>query len=351
MGGRGQGAHPLRRPVRRRVEGIGPVGWVDPRRGPWEPPAAAMFHRSRRSIRSISVPIVMASIAVALSIALLVGWTFLLARRLTIQESAAFDVGLLVAGVVSFLLIIGTLITFAVFLAREILEVRQQDGFIDSVTHELRSPLASIKLCLQTLGRPGVDPDKREQLRVMSLDDVERLSSFIDDVIAASRLAHARVGMQDAPVDVPELLERIVAQVAGRHGAQDHVQVDAEPGLIVRTDLTAIETVMRNLVDNALKYSGDPPAVMVRARRSGASRVVIEVEDRGIGIAKRHLRRVFHRFYRVPGEAVRQRKGTGLGLFVVSALVRNLGGRVEATSAGEGTGTTMRVVLPAGAEA
>jgi signal transduction histidine kinase len=307
--------------------------------------------RRRRIVLSITVPVVLASVAVALSIGLLIGWTLLIAQNLTVA-SAEFggNVWLLVLGILSFAFIMGVLVSFSIFLAREIIEVRRQDSFIDSVTHELKSPLASLKLCIETLGREGVPEDKREEIRQMMLDDVDRLSSFIDDVLSASRVAHERTGMTVSDVELRELVGACAEYASSRHHlARERIRIDVDEGLSLATDPVAMEVVIKNLLDNALKYSGKSPEVTVRARRA-AGRVVIEVIDRGIGIDKKHLRRVFHRFYRVPSETVRERKGTGLGLFVVSILVRNLGGKVRALSDGPGQGTTIRIDLPARVE-
>lgn len=302
---------------------------------------------ARRTLPSISVPIVLASVAVPLAIALLVGWTITYAQNVARGDATAQSVWLLVLGSVAFIAILSVLVMFAVFLVREILEVRRQNSFIDSVTHELKSPLASIKLGLQTMGRPGVDAHKREVLRTMMLDDVGRLSAFIDDVLQASRLSHDRVGLALSDVNLSELVEECVASVSSRHhlpcGA---IRVDVDPTLTAYTDRAALVVVLRNLLDNAVKYSDAEVDVAVSAK-NGDRGVLIEVRDRGIGIPPAELKRVFHRFYRVDSESVRARRGTGLGLFVVSALVRSLGGRVEAKSDGPGRGTTMRVRLPA----
>jgi signal transduction histidine kinase len=302
---------------------------------------------ARRGLPSISVPIVLASVAVPLAIALLVGWTLIFAQNLA-GGATAQNVWLLVLGSVAFITILTVLVMFAIFLVREILEVRRQNSFIDSVTHELKSPLASIKLGLQTMGRSALPGHKRELLRTMMLDDVDRLSDFIDDVLQASRLAHDRVGMDLSEVDMSAMVDECVDSVAARHHLADEaIRVEIEPGLIVRTDRSALLVVIRNLIDNAVKYSESDVHVVVSARQSERGGVLLEVRDRGIGIPEKELKRVFHRFYRVPSESVRSRRGTGLGLFVVSALVRNLGGRVEAESEGPGHGTTMRVSLPA----
>ncbi|MFW5924668.1 MAG: sensor histidine kinase [Myxococcota bacterium] len=301
----------------------------------------------RRNIRSLSVPITLAATTVPLSVALLVGWTLVVSQNSGLKGEVTSNVWLLVLGVLSFVVIMGVLIMFSIFLGREILEVRRQDSFIDSVTHELKSPLASLKLCLETLAREGLEPRQQEALRQMMLEDVERLASFIDDVLHASRLSHDRVGVDVSHIDVGDLIEHTVEGVAARHKIpREAIHVQVPPQLLLSTDRAALELVLKNLLDNAVKYSGDRVDITVRAERHDRGGAVIEVADRGIGIPRKDLKRVFHRFYRAPGETVHARSGTGLGLFVVSSLVRNLGGRVEARSDGSGKGTTMRVVLP-----
>jgi signal transduction histidine kinase len=299
-----------------------------------------------RSFRSISTPIIWASIAVALTIAMLVGWIILMVQKMSVTQELVQNTSLLIAGIISFVLITVVLIMFSVFLTRHILEVRRQTTFIDSVTHELKSPLASLRLCLETLARPDIVEAQRLTLRRMMFDDVERLSTFIDDVLESSRLGH---GMRPQVLDDIQLasLTREIAEMLGKRyklQAADIV-VSIPETLVVRTDRTALETVLKNLVDNAVKYSDPPVRVAVTAVSQGRS-VEIQVRDSGIGIGEADLKRIFERFYRVPIEAVRARRGTGLGLFVVQSLVRMLGGRLAAKSAGTGQGTTMIVTLP-----
>lgn len=300
-----------------------------------------------RGTRSISLPIILSSSAVALSIALIVGWVYLVVRNESLAADLAENSWLLVTGIGSLVVIMVVLVLFTVFLVREIREVRRQTSFIDSVTHELKSPLAALKLCLETLARPDLPGPQHERLRQMMLDDVERLTGFIDRVLAATRLSSELRPQHLADVDVAEFVRRCAASVARRaRSPEGAVRVEVPPGMVITTDEVALATVLENLIDNAIKYSGPAPEVVVWAYAGPQRQVVIEVRDRGIGIPRRHLRRVFERFYRVPDEAVRERRGTGLGLYVVSALVRSLGGRVEASSQGPGEGTTMRVTLP-----
>lgn len=307
----------------------------------------------RRNLRSISTPIILGAVSIPLSIALLVGWTVVLANNVAENEDATLDVWLLVVGTVSFIVVVTILLLMSYYLTREILEVRRQDTFIDSVTHELKSPLASLKLCLETMARPDLPEGKRAGLHNMMLGDVERLTAFIDDVLASTRLASAgSVGINLSDVRLRELAERVSASSARRHQRSlGLLQIAIPEDMVVVTDEAALEIVVKNLVDNALKYSPPDAKVDVTARRDERGRAIVEVQDRGMGIERRHLKRIFNRFFRVQKPEVRQRRGTGLGLFVVSALVRNLGGKVEAESEGEGMGTTMRITLPANEEA
>lgn len=300
-----------------------------------------------RRLRSIFKPIILASIGVALSIALIVGWTAVLLNHHELTERVAANIGLMASGILSLIVIISVLIWFGIFLVREILEGRRQTSFIDSVTHELKSPLASLKLCLETMDRRGVSPEQQLRLRAMMMQDLERLAAFIDDVLAANRVTPGRQPVEQREVVLYDLVSESVSRVLRRHRLGDSaVRMDIAPELRIATDPTALETVMTNLIDNAVKYSGDRVEVEVRARRV-AGHIEVEVQDHGIGISPKYVRRIFERFYRAPGETVQARRGTGLGLYVAATLVRNLRGRLVAVSEGLERGATMRLSLPA----
>lgn len=300
--------------------------------------------------RSISLPITLSSVAVALTITLLVGWTLVIARNMDILRSTFVgNVGLLVGGIISFVMIITVLVLFTVFLVREISEVRRQTGFIDSVTHELKTPLASLRLAAETLARPELAPDRREQLRVMMLQDVSRLVSLVDGILDASRLLGGRrEAGAIGEVVLGDLVRALASETARRHHVPNEcVTVEVDEDLLLLADPTAVRTIVLNLIDNAIKYSQSPPEIRVTARRTDDGRwIQLDVSDRGIGIGKGDLKRIFQRFYRAPEEAVRARHGTGLGLFVVAALVKSLAGKIDASSPGLGQGTTIRVLFP-----
>lgn len=299
-----------------------------------------------RTTRSLSTPITLMSVAVALSLGLLVGWTLLIIDTLTTGRT-----WLLLLGIVSIAFITTVLLTSGITLAREIIEGRHQRNFVDSVTHELKSPLASLGLCLETLSRTDLSEAERREVRAMMRQDVERLSAFIDGVLAASRLTHRRRDEERAlePIALADLAETALSKVLRRHAeaSPGSVEVDVPRGLTLTSDEIALQTIVENLLDNALKYSAAPAGVRLVARHDGDA-VRLEVSDRGIGIARDDLERIFRRFYRVDSDEVRTRSGTGLGLHVAAELARGLGGRLEARSDGPGQGSTFVLTLPAG---
>ncbi len=302
----------------------------------------------RRSLKSVSLPIVLTVIALSLSIAMLVAWTLVIAQAFLGRSEHAGGIWLMVLGILSFVTVMTVLVIFGISLVRQVLESRRQVSFIDSVTHELKSPLASLKLCLQTLARSSLDESQRVSLHRMMEADVGRLSSFIDDVLHASRAMSGRPNLVISEVRLDDLLRRTALQAAARYRADPlAIIIDVDGGLVLSTDRASLQVIIDNLVDNAVKYSEGAMDVRVRAEVLDDGRVSIEVIDKGIGITKKDLRQVFDRFFRAPEESVRARRGTGLGLFVASAMVKNIGGRIHAESKGLGEGTTMRVTLPA----
>lgn len=295
---------------------------------------------------SASLPIILGVTTVGLTLAMLVAWIIVMVQTDARTRAVAQNTRLLILGSGALGVIISGLVLMVTLWVRETREIRRQDSFIDSVTHELKSPLASLRLCLETLGRPTLLATHRAQLEAVMLDDVARLGDFIDDVLAASRLSQHRSGNQAHEVDVSRLLTTLTCEIRARYrklGPQ--IQVTCPPAWRLVCDETALGTACKNLIDNAVKYSDPPANIRVFARRA-QNAIEICVEDEGIGIAQQHAPRVFQRFFRVPSEATRRRRGTGLGLFVAQELLRELGGRVIIRSAGVNLGTRAVVRLP-----
>jgi signal transduction histidine kinase len=199
--------------------------------------------------------------------------------------------------------------------------------------------------------RAGLSEGQRENLRKMMLTDVERLSVFIDDILQSSRIAHGRRSQTLMSVDLLQLMNGAIDSICRRYDlAPGTIALQAPRRLQTFSDPTALEIILKNVLDNAVKYSAGTPQVEVALQVLTPGLLGITVRDHGIGIERSQLKRIFQRFHRSPDQRVNERSGSGLGLFVVKRLVRNLGGRIRAESAGRDQGTTMRIQLPLGAE-
>jgi two-component system, OmpR family, sensor histidine kinase SenX3 len=253
-------------------------------------------------------------------------------------------------GVVFFTAITSGLVLNTIFLLREIRRNEQHDSFINAVTHELKTPIASIRLSLQTLQRREVaEPERKEFYRLM-LDDTDRLLGTVEQVLKAGIAGHRRKTVEPVEVDL-EGLVRDCMELArnGRDLPPEAVRFDLPVEgnrAVVSGDPEELRTAVSNVLDNAIKYSGDKVDISVRIESPDEKRVALKVRDRGVGIPPAELKRVFKRFYRVPRRSLTHVKGTGLGLFIVRAIAKKHGGRVFAQSQGDGTGTTVVLELP-----
>jgi signal transduction histidine kinase len=255
----------------------------------------------------------------------------------------------LVVGILLFALIIAGIIIYTVFLVLEIKRSEDHDTFINAVTHELKTPLASIRLYLDTLkARPVADPQRQEFYDIM-LADVERLRHTVDQVLKAGVVRERQRAAVRTPLDMGRLARECVDLAVTRHHLQPGaIALEAQDGasLMVRGDAEELRTVITNLLDNAVKYSGSDVRVTVSLAAPAPDTIWVRVQDRGVGIPRKQLKRIFNRFYRVQARGIRQVKGTGLGLYIVRTIARAHGGRVFAQSEGEGRGATFTVELP-----
>ncbi len=295
-----------------------------------------MTRRQTATIVFITLCVVLVAAAVTLNI----GWIIVNGRRVLP----------LVLGILSFALIIAGIIVYTVFLVREIRRNEQHDAFINAVTHELKTPIASIRLYLETLqAREVSDHQRREFYRVM-LADADRLQQTVEQVLKAG-VAGQRAGMlHRATVDVAALARETAETARLRHHlSPDAISVvvpaSASAGLLVDGDADELRTAISNLLDNAVKYSRDHIQVSVEVAVPTPETVWVRVRDRGIGIPNAQLKRIFKRFYRFQPRGFKV-KGTGLGLFIVRSIVQQHGGRVFAQSEGEGKGATFTIELP-----
>jgi len=280
--------------------------------------------------------LILGIILLVLAIVLNIGWILLNLRQ----------VALLVFGVIFFAIIITGLILNTIFLLREIRRNEQHDAFLNAVTHELKTPIASIKLYLETLKSRELDAEKRNEFYDIMLKDNERLLGTVEQVLQASRARENQRQMNLSEVDVAHAIRETINKVL----AQQHLDESAirftspQEKVKVLGDSGELQTAFTNLLDNAIKYSIDQPKISVRLKSAGSD-AGIYIRDNGVGIARANLKRIFKRFYRVHNNAV-EVKGTGLGLPIVRSIVERHGGRIHAESRGEGKGTTFVIELP-----
>jgi two-component system sensor histidine kinase SenX3 len=295
--------------------------------------------RLRSRQRAIAFFIAFGACLVALAIALNVGWIILNWRQ----------VAQLVFGVIFFMAIIVGIVLNTIFLVREVRRNEQHDGFINAVTHELKTPIASIRLHLETLQTREVDETHRKEFYSVMLTDTARLLRTVEQVLQAGRTGQRRRQIDRSVIDlgavVQECLQTVQTQV-NPATIQYSERLDDGSRPLVLGDHDELRVAVSNLVDNAVKYSPKSPRVAVEVAAFDGNRLALRVTDSGIGIARGQLKHVFKRFYRIRARMVSQVKGSGLGLFIVRSVVQRHGGRVFAESAGEGMGSTFTIVLP-----
>lgn len=258
---------------------------------------------------------------------------------------------LLFAGVLSFLILIAGLTVNTIFLVREIRRNEQHDAFINAVTHELKTPVASIRLYLQTMQQRDIEPEKRQEFLSTMLSDTDRLQSTIDQVLLAGKTGSARKLTHRSDVDLAELIGDCVTVASRRHGLssgelqfKNHIP-NAE-ALVVDGEPEELRAAIGNLLDNAVKYSNDDVNVVVELEKLSGRRAAIRVTDTGVGITDEELKRVFKRFYRIPGVLSTRVKGTGLGLSIVLSVAKRHGGKAYVESQGRGKGSAFTIELP-----
>ena len=295
--------------------------------------------RARRR-KSVVFFITLGVCLVALAIALNVGWIILNATELV----------LLILGIIFFVVLIFGVVLNTTFLIREIRRNEQHDAFINAVTHELKTPIASIRLYLETLKTREVDEEQRREFYNIMLADSDRLLHTVEQVLRAGRTGHKPRRISTSLINVSEMVQECLELTRVRYGLNETALIYRESpqakSAKVSGDIDELRSAFSNLLDNAVKYSDDEVQVSVLVSALDDKRVAVRVTDKGIGIPSAQLKRIFKRFYRVPGRFMARVKGTGLGLFIVHSVVTKHGGRVFAESRGLGHGSTFTVLLP-----
>jgi signal transduction histidine kinase len=258
---------------------------------------------------------------------------------------------LAVLGLVFFLLIIAGMVLNTIFLVREIRRNEQHDSFINAVTHELKTPVASIRLYLQTLQARELDDGRRQEFYRIMLEDSDRLLHTIEQVLRAGSVGSRLRRRARTRVDLTEIARECVELARTRFRldgeALAYRQQVGPAGALVQGDADELKAAVWNLIDNAVKYSPNLVHVRVSVEEAEGDRLAVRVLDRGLGISPAELKRVFRRFYRAPAAvAARVRGSSGLGLFIVRSVARRHGGRAFAESEGAGHGSTFTLLLP-----
>jgi len=295
--------------------------------------------RARRR-KSVAFFITLGICLVALAIALNVGWIIL----------NATEVVLLILGIIFFVVLIFGVVLNTTFLIREIRRNEQHDAFINAVTHELKTPIASIRLYLETLKTRDVDEEQRREFYNIMLADSDRLLLTVEQVLRAGRTGLKRRRITTSVINVSEMVQECLELTRVRYGLNEAALIYSESpearSAKVSGDIDELRAAFSNLLDNAVKYSDEEVQVSVSVSALDDKRVAVRVTDTGIGIPSAQLKRIFKRFYRVPGRFMARVKGTGLGLFIVHSVITKHGGRVFAESGGLGHGSTFTVLLP-----
>ncbi len=297
--------------------------------------------------RSLSLPIMLAIVMIVLLAVLTVGWVLLNVTG-AFQDarfSGLYWATLSVGSTFILLLIVGVVL-YLILSIKAINLTRRQSNFIDSVTHELKSPIASMKLYLQTLNRHQVNPQLQTDFHRFMLEDLERLDHLINQMLDAGRLDAGRAEVETEDVELSSLLSQCAAAVCVSYRLPgDLVQLDLQSCVVPgrRIDL---DIVFRNLIDNAVKYAGTQPRVEVRLRANRHGQVVTRIADNGRGIPHHLRRKIFGRFVRLGQELERDKPGTGLGLYIARTLVHRHHGRIRVRDPERGPGTVFEVQLP-----
>jgi two-component system, OmpR family, sensor histidine kinase SenX3 len=280
--------------------------------------------------------------------ALLVGGLVTLNIGWIIRNQRAFAFAIL--GTILFSLLIAGVTLNTVFLIREIRRNERQDSFLNAVTHELKTPIASIRLYLETLQRRPLEETQRQEFYKIMLSDSDRLLATVEQVLKAGQLGQRHRQQNRTVINLESLVSDCIAITLQRHHLPpDNIVLEPTSGAVRLHTLGIAEdlrTAVINVLDNAVKYSPEGVHIRCSLAITRYTWVTLSITDTGVGIPQNQLKRIFKRFYRVPGRSMAKIKGTGLGLFLVRNIARQHGGEATAASPGPGQGATITITLP-----
>jgi len=325
---------------------------------------AAKAFRTLHNRRPILWTVVAFVTVVILTTVLSVWWNVLLVQNHRILESisqaaaaAAVDpkratwplASLMVVGILcSAVLLLGMVYLFLRLIKTVQLNIAQNQ-FIASVTHELRSPVASLQILLETIRDPSTPTLKRQEFEGYMALELTRLRSLVDQVLETTRLESIlSASTMKEEVNIAKLLEACAQTVEARLKASSgKLQIEhIDSGLTIRANKSLLTTALANLLDNAIKYSPLQADIRVQAELKNSKWIELSVQDHGIGLERREQKQIFKRFYRAGNPLTHERPGTGLGLYFARLAVRAQGGKLSVTSPGPGQGSTFKIELP-----
>ena len=287
--------------------------------------------------KSIAFFIALGAGLISVILLLYVGWVLLNWRQGILLFFGILLLAMIIAGVV----------LNTTFLVREIRRNEEHDAFINAVTHELKTPVASIRLYLETLQTRSVDEEKRQEFYRTMLADSDRLLATIEQVLRTGRLGRGVPLAISSPMNLVEVVRDCVVRARTLHNlGPDKLSYEPTAPVTITGDIDEVRAAVSNLLDNAIKYSGRDVKVTVKTATLDGKYVEVRVTDLGPGIPQTELKRIFKRFYRVPGPVAARVKGTGLGLFIVRSVAKRHRGRAWAQSEGPGRGSTFVLEFP-----
>ena len=279
--------------------------------------------------------------------AILVGLTITQSAWLLLNERT---VAFAILGIILFAALIAGVVLNTIFLVREVRRNERQDSFLNAVTHELKTPIASIRLYLETLQRRPVDERQRQEFYKIMLSDSDRLLATVEQVLKAGELGQRHRQRNRTIINLESLVADCITITLQRHHLHDgSIILEPVPGAVRLQTLGIAEdlrTAVINVLDNAVKYSPDGVHIRCSLAIVGYTSVALTITDTGVGLEPSQFKRIFKRFYRVPGRSLAKIKGTGLGLFLVRSIARQHGGDATASSPGPGLGVTITITLP-----
>lgn len=250
----------------------------------------------------------------------------------------------LVQGLLLLAIILAGVYTLFLFWRRQSRLYQQQREFITQLTHELKSPLASIQLHLETISLRQLPQDRLQAFVQTMLEDTQRLHSQIDNLLLMARIEQRRRPTERREIDLSVFIQEYLDREQHRLPPGTQLEVSLTPGLWVAVEPEKLGTVLRNLLENAVLYSPGTPEIEIRLSQEGRQ-ACLSIRDHGRGLEPTQLTKIFRIFYRVEQQDERVR-GTGLGLYIVQSVIKDAGGTVRADSAGLGTGCTITLQLP-----